>query len=283
MICFFEGEDVKYFGIRIDYIFGNGNWYPIECSGKKDVLELYDVIINLPIYSTVNLSFFIDRDFDRQISKKLRSHIYETPCYSIENLYSTSTCFKKIIEAEFKLTEYCDDADSYLLCMQAYEKAISQFHNAILVVNAFIKAHRIEEKIKKIKPLNLANVKINKLVKIDLSGVQCLYDREKLKVLFPDSQPIENLEVDQILESFSNKDLTSELRGKYEAEFTLQFLLQLKKDRRSDVPSLFKQRGSVKLNLSRENFISELSQYADTPDCLMRFLRARKRKTKLQC
>lgn len=277
MICFFEGEDVKYYGIRIEHVLGAGKWYPIECSGKKDVLEIYDVIISHPEYSDAKVAFFIDRDFDKAIPKKLRVHIYETPCYSIENLYSKKSCFKKVLEAEFKLTELCEEAESYQACMSTYDKLQGEFHNAILLVNAFIKAHRIEEKKGRVKPLNLNNVRINQLVKINLAEITCLYNKGKLKKLFPEALPIEDLEIDKIVRSFDNNNLVMELRGKYVAEFTLQFLLKLKEDRLSDTPKICKKKGPVRMNLSRRNFISELSQYADSPDCLITFLSKRKK------
>jgi hypothetical protein len=51
------------------------------------------------------------------------------------------------------------------------------------------------------------------------------------------------------------------------------FLTQLKADRNIKAGrKVFKEKGNVKLQLTKGNTISELSQYADTPQCLRDFL-----------
>ncbi len=48
--------------------------------------------------------------------------------------------------------------------------------------------------------------------------------------------------------------------------------MKLKEDKVSDNPTFFASKGRVMISLSKDNCISELSQYAETPDCLLSFL-----------
>jgi len=272
MICLFEGEDVKYYGFRVEFYLKGYKWIPIECNGKKDVLELYRVISNHEEYSKANALFFIDRDFDEPIENIHRKYIYETPCYSIENFYASKDCFRSILVSEFKISEFCANSQCHLNCLEAFEKVQSLFHNAIFFLNAWIKAHRKKERENKINRLNLNNVNIDKIVLISLENIEKQYSDDKLNILFPEASTIDQQEIQSALDSFSGKNLTYEFRGKYEAEFVRLFLIKLREDRRKNTPKIFSKRGSVKLNISRKNIISELSQYADTPDCLEIFL-----------
>ena len=62
-------------------------------------------------------------------------------------------------------------------------------------------------------------------------------------------------------------------RGKQHLEFFRSFLGKLKEDRcKKSAREIFKLKGNVKLNLTKANSISELSQYAETPSCLKAFL-----------
>lgn len=95
LFCFFEGEDAKYYGVRIKENLPEVDWEGISCGGKLKVEEVYNVlkIHENPSYQVAKKAFFIDRDFDEPLSEELRKDIYETPCYSIENFYTTEDCF----------------------------------------------------------------------------------------------------------------------------------------------------------------------------------------------
>jgi len=72
--------------------------------------------------------------------------------------------------------------------------------------------------------------------------------------------------------SFKTKDLSLYFRGKQQLDFFRLFLMKLKEDKVSDNPTFFASKGRVMISLSKDNCISELSQYAETPDCLLSFL-----------
>ncbi|MBS0925997.1 hypothetical protein JK188_16050, partial [Providencia sp. JGM181] len=71
------------------------------------------------------------------------------------------------------------------------------------------------------------------------------------------------------------ENLNGELwfRGKQNLEFFRIFLQKIKEDRcKKTGRCIFKEKGNVRLQLSKLNCISELSQYAETPKCLHEFL-----------
>src|SRR5690349_8257452 len=102
--CFFEGDDAKYFGTRIEMLNPSVRWTPLICMGKKGVLKIYDLIHENEKYRRAKVAFFVDRDFDSSHPDTL--DCYVTPCYSIENLYVTETAFRRLLRQEFGLNEH---------------------------------------------------------------------------------------------------------------------------------------------------------------------------------
>ena len=142
LFCFFEGEDQKYYGIRIekyteineeDIIF-------YHCGGKEQVLKLYDMLRK--DYANVKKMFFIDKDFDENVEKP---EIYVTPCYSIENLYVTENAFKKIMHKEFNINPIDDD---YKKCLNDFKRRKKEINSEIIFLNAWIyyQKDKIKEK-----------------------------------------------------------------------------------------------------------------------------------------
>ncbi|MEZ8652053.1 hypothetical protein AB6D92_24275 [Vibrio splendidus] len=63
------------------------------------------------------------------------------------------------------------------------------------------------------------------------------------------------------------------LRGKQQLEFLRLFLTRLKDERSKKDNVIFSKRTPVKLQLSKANILSELSQYAVTTSCLVEYLK----------
>ncbi|MEL6462272.1 MAG: DUF4435 domain-containing protein, partial [Cyanobacteria bacterium J06621_15] len=129
LFCFFEGEDSKYYGVRIDNIARpKKDYIYISCNGKEGVLGINKMLASRKRYSVVKAAYFIDRDFDISIQQKNLAGIYETPCYSIENFYTSVDCVSKILKSEFKLSESDEDLEK---CIFLYQKLQNEFHNAV--------------------------------------------------------------------------------------------------------------------------------------------------------
>lgn len=273
-VCFFEGEDQKYFGVRIDLIL-KSSWVGIDCGGKKNVLKLYTLLSQHNDYKKSSMAFFVDRDFDDPISQEMRDLVYETPCYSIENLYCTEYCLSRVLASEFKLGNNPEKPELMNIALEHFKRFLGEFELTIRPLNIWLKAHRaIENKIG-IRSLNLHNVGLDKFVKINKDGIRTNYIPEKIHEMFPDCYTLSDVELDLADKSLANTDQHLSFRGKYQIEFVRKYLSVLKSECEDKTSRLYNRGNTVKLSLSKGNFISELSQYAQTPDCLIRFLERR--------
>ena len=82
-ICF-EGEDARYYSIRINNIRADIEWSGIDCGGKAKLLKLREDIRNHPHYKNSVCLFFVDADFDDNTKLLDYTDTYVLPCYAIE-------------------------------------------------------------------------------------------------------------------------------------------------------------------------------------------------------
>ncbi len=265
LFCFFEGEDVKYYGFRIaENLSADIEWEGINCGGKQVVLAIYHLFKeheNLS-YQQAQKAFFVDKDFDEPLAKDVRQAIYETPCYSIENFYTTLECFKNILKYEFKISEFSEEDKSlFQQCLNFFEETQSAFHEAMIEFNAWVRLVR-KNKIK----VNINNYSIDQLVKIEINGVV-----EKCYTLadLPESSKI-STEIDEISRLFTNYHY--EFRGKQELQFFIKFLIKLKDDLCCTQPKYFNNTRKISFQIPTSNYLSALTHYAYTPECLRNYL-----------
>ena len=271
LFCSFEGDDSKYYGPRIE---DKLNYKPDEvhyftCGGKKELLRFYKMINKNDDYKDIKLMYFVDRDFDESIIEKFNNEIYETPCYSIENFYTTKDAFKRILKREFMFEEYDDE---YNKILDLFIERQSDFHEETKLLNAWLCCQRDISNSNDESRLNLSNFNLKKIVtNINLDEVVADYDIDKLHSLFPEAIRIE----DKVLNSkiAELETLTPQMcfRGKFEIDFLFKFIIELKKELKKP-NSKFKKKSGMKINISKTNVISELSQHADTTDCLKDYL-----------
>lgn len=275
LICVFEGKDEKYFCNRLDLIVGQDKWAGINTGGKKPVLDLAETIEHHPLYKSANYACFIDRDFEDWLINKNPERIYITPTYSIENLFVTESCFTRVLSSEFEITEFNDFRDEYEKCMKAFNSRLEEFIKNILEFNVWVKAHRIMERDGQgIKKLNVSNVKTKDIVNVDLDKISIVYTPADFTTIFKDLNDFTFFSnaINEAKSTLKACDQASSFRGKQQMDFYRDFLVKLKNDRASQTPNFFSKKGKAQINLSKDNIISELSQYADTPDCLNTFL-----------
>lgn len=266
MCVFFEGEDEKYYAARINSNRNDLTWFGITCNGKKNVLEVRSKIRNHPEYKDSFAIFFVDSDFDDNSEIVEFNDIFITPTYSIENNYITDNAFDLIMRAEFNVSPFNEHAECYKKAFSYFSKTKLEYFNHIKNFNKWIYLSR------KIKAndskLNVNNIKFNDLVKVESTVCNRVYDCDNHKLLFP----LLELTDEEIGIEF-NHDAEKAYRGKQHLEFMREFLLILKSDRcKKNDREIFRERSLVKLNLTPGSCISELSQYAETPDSLYIFL-----------
>jgi len=280
LICFFEGEDARYYGIRIQENLDGIEWEGIDCKGKKPVLELFELLEthSEPKYRCTKTAFFVDRDFDLPLPPNKRTKIYETPCHSIENLYTSLACFKKILNQGFKIREFVeDDKPFFNKCITLFTQTKKKFHDAIAPLNAWIMLMRkMEKETSTPKKTSLNEIKFEKLVKIEIDNVSKQYTIDDINTTFRERDDIPEIEVTTKVNSFSTIDCGKIFRGKYEVEFLSKFLTKLKEDLCAPSPTYFDKKRKIPFSLptSSSDILSQFSQYADTPQCLRDYLKS---------
>ncbi|HCH54008.1 MAG TPA: hypothetical protein DE109_11045 [Aeromonas sp.] len=270
LICVFEGEDAKYYGPRIDNIFNKTERKNLPCKGKKNVLSLREKVKQNIELSKAKILYFVDSDFDGDCSD---SDIYCTPCYSIENFYAHSCVLDKILKDEFALCSFKDDELIKAICSH-YEKLELNVDESLLDLNAWIFVRKDEIKLGTPISLNLDNVEIDKIIKInDDASVIKIYTERTLDDLFSVDTKLDYDKFNTIREELKKQDLKLVSRGKYRLEFFRCFLSKLVDDARKANSFFHGEKKKPRLFLSKQQLLSELTQYAITPECLMNFLR----------
>lgn len=277
LYCFYEGkEDCFYYNIQIRYIIfrGNeqGNLQHFACEGKDVVLGLLEHWKTQHKYSSAWVAFFVDRDYDPPPSN--HDNLYVTPCYSVENFYVSVTAFSKILKNEFLLNEGDEDYDA---AIELYRNQITNFFNETKKIHAWIYIQRQKEKS---NPsgynLNLKDDDHKKWLKVSVNRVQVLRDFSNFISEYPNSHPVSEEELSEVIEWLSSYDPPIILRGKYLIFFLREFLNKLAQDKntKDGMRQFFKTKRTnvIHLNISENNTLSHLSHYADIPSCLYDFL-----------
>lgn len=272
---FFEGEDEKYYSVRINNIRPDIRWIGVNCKGKSNVIGIRYQIKSHVTYKKYSCLFFVDSDFDDNCELSGFADLYLTPCYSVENLYISEVAFTRALSAEFGISDTCDERECFENCMSKYRDIKSQYLGIIEGFNLLIKEVRLLEGAGElVGRLNINNVNIDDLVDIEISGVTKVYAESSPISIFPELAEELVISLERSKEYFEDKNGEFWYRGKQNLDFYRVFLSKLKIDRcRKNSRELFMNRGKVKLHLTKANAISELSQYAETPECLRDFLK----------
>ena len=274
LFCFFEGEDAKYYGARIEQY----TEYPTEkiinynCGGRKEVERAYFLISQKHEYDEINKMFFIDSDYIS--NNDVNPDIYQTPCYSIENFYSSTECFGKIINREFGIN--CIDED-YKKCVCDYKKRQEEFHLDTEFLNVWLFGQRIEEETQKEKAVILNDFKVARFFsEISISKIEQneTFNETLLKSIFPKAYNLNEEVTNRIREKWVSASPQKVYRGKFEMEFLRKILESLiSKNKTHTYFSVIY--NCVHLTPG-SNMLSNLSVYADTPTCLVTFLQSHK-------
>ena len=261
--CFYEGEDAKYYQPRIHSVFGD-RIIQYTMGNKKSVIQIMGRITNDTLYNNVSVMFFVDRDFDPSVAGTHKD-LFETPCYSIENLYAQESVFSRIIQAEFGLN--LTDTD-YAKCLELYRDRLKEFNEIIVAFNAIVKyQHQFAPE----TICNFSGICTSHLVCVTLDCV-CKGRRHDEKIEDLISQlniPTESMrQIMQELRAEEHPNLY--FRGKNQLDFMVEIIKILKEQNRAQL-FFTEKHTNVNITLSK-NRLSELSQYAVTPTELEEFI-----------
>lgn len=264
LFCFFEGKDSPYYYPRITTKF-SGNYYPIMCSGKSKVLKVYELIDAHREYDIYKKAFFVDRDFDLPL---MNPEIFETSCYSIENLYTSSNVFKEILKSEFGFAETDED---FQRCLQIYIDLQIDFHEAIILFNAWYACLiYLRNTTQQQTGVHLEDNFPKEFINISLAGITIRYDILAIKAKYPNALEITDYVLQQKIVDFNTQNKGQVFRGKYELYFMLKMINCLIED--SKITKTFISK-PIKYNITNTQAISQFSQYAETPIELTNYIK----------
>lgn len=263
--CFFEGEDGKYYNSRIEKYWGS-NFIPLVAGNKKEVLKVMQMIKATNLYNHVCTMFFVDRDYDESL-KGTNEDLFETPCYSIENLYAQEATLGRILQSEFGLSIIDSD---YGKCLSTYRTRLSEFNQIIFCFNAIVKyQHQYEPEVK----CQFSSVKTSHLAHISADKVEKSNQHDKVICKLTDSLHVTPEQLHLIETELQKEEQPClVLRGKNQLDFMVA-ILKIFKDLNAAGGYFSSKLPRVYIAIT-DNRLSELSQYAVTPPELTAFLNA---------
>lgn len=262
-VCF-EGKDIQYYRNRIEQYLTENFGY-IDCNGKSKVLSLREEIQKNSQYKDKLCLYFVDCDFDDNANICNQDNVYITPCYSIENLYTSDKVFEKIISDEFSINPNNNDQlELFNKILSEYKVRKQEFFQCIEEFNLYV--YSIKEMQINI-PYN--DIKISKFIDIELNLVNKKYNNISEVLVNIDSY---SLDLQNARNYFLGKEPEKFFRGKNNFQFLEIFLNKLRDD--STQKNITRKFFSKKTNIdfSINNLLSSISKYAETPECLIEFL-----------
>ncbi len=276
LICFFENKDDSYYYTRIKTFVEN--YHSVKCGNKEKVVKVHELISYHKEHDKYKVAFFIDRDFDSALPQK-QPPIYETPCYSIENLYASTKTFKEILKFHLGIAE---GTKTFTDCIQLFVDRQKEFHQAVCLFNAWYaclkdlkEAHFQETKKKLDLKTTLGDNLPKNFVVFSLQNISQNYDLAKIEENFPYAPKITPEDLQNKIVLFEQCEQHLVFRGKYELRFVLDFIDALVKDA-NDTQNIVKEKLSLPVGevgqIDRALFI--FSSYAETPESLKQYLQA---------
>lgn len=277
---FFEGnDDYSYYGIRIKK-YSDKDIVQYECGSKSNVLKLYSMIKDrTKAFAENELLFFVDKDFEDNNIKC--DEVYVTPVYAIENFYITDSAFNEFLKGELHINNYSkgNKKSDYDKVIKYYREDRKKFIDKVELLNIWYSLQRRKSRgLDKLKRPNLSKLKFlhEKYLRNDWINGQITIDR--FKELTDKYVEVSMLEITREKSRLCSDPLAN-FRGKYFKEFLYKTLSFIIEDANKPVDKvdkhkfLFSEKRKVSLTIGRDNLISLLSQYADTPKCLDEYLK----------
>lgn len=265
VFVFFEGkDDCNYYYSKIAGYIGEQEYHDFICNGKKNVLEVYDLIKRGTLLDPEEKKlFFVDRDFD--VDMDYGEDIYVTPTYSIENFYISNSAIKKMIFGLWGLSGKLDEDDK-----NDYEEAKNfliqkrdEVINSMIYANAWYSLQKRKKREDGRFPV-LKNIK-----KYD--QIQNVNQKELLEEKVEDYIEVEEHEIIDEIQRLREKP-EDYLRGKYFEQTMPDYFMDLFRECSKKKNRTFKKRHKVNLQVNADNMVIVLNPYADVPQSLVEYL-----------
>lgn len=266
----FEGQQCPaYYISKIRSIAGSVPLRQLIARGKRNVLELRNLIQRNSTTKQDKTLYFIDRDYDQSPEPGQFTDIYVTRGYSIENEVFEWSVIDAFIRSHFDIAT-SEDEDAIAETREIFENAKLNYINSTRFIQKTIficrrKGFRITlgEDISEYFSLNWSN----------LSTTPRTADNSELMIQLAVEQEHHSLILELIEETceFDDLDESMRWRGKYHFSFLRSFLTDLtSKRRRGEHP--FTRASRVGIEPSHPSLFANLSINAITPACLENFV-----------
>jgi len=284
VFCFYEGkDDSKYYNHKIENR-SDLRVSHLDFDGKDNFLRLYNILNSKSFYRQSKLLFFIDKDFDEFIKEekleelKKIERLYITPCYSIENFYTSKQVLGNILKSEFHLNEIDEEFRKIINLFSLRQK---EFHNIFLDINAWIVTQNYFLNSIEKRDIPYSDLYLDKIITISLIEIKVkksdiiFYLENTLKNSFKISENEVEEKFNCLKERLLSSNHQSNFRGKFELEFMAKFIkLLAEKSNQKDGLGLefIGINEKIKNEVILNDTLSNLAQYSDFPTCLKEFI-----------
>ena len=271
IFLFFEGiDDFKYYCPRISIACNDKKYKKYDCNCKKNVLRIHSMIINQTVKDNKIITmFFVDKDYDD--NSNIDNDIYITPTYSIENLYFTDLAIENMIRAEMGLSEHSkDDENDFNV---AYNYVINFRDNIIKDILYGNACYSLQ--IKKSQEMGGAKTNLSAIKRYD--DIANISEFEDIKGKIKNYIEVSDDEIEEEYERLKS-DAIRYIRGKYMLEKMSKCIQKIEEESNKGANHeghWFSKKRRMRLNTSESTLISDLSNYAETPRCLINYIQER--------
>lgn len=265
IFLYFEGkDDYKYYLGKLSTYRNGREIRKYDCNGKQKVVELHNMISKHSIRTTKGVTlFFVDKDYD--VNNDFSEDIYVTPTYAIENFYISDSAFKNFLIGEWGLSSNMNDSDR-----DDFEKALNYFRTertriieSMIYANAWYSLQKKKSKGKK-NPPKLSAIK-------EYKNIKDIRDKNILHGMVPFAIAVSEEEIVQEID-YLNEAPVERIRGKYFEQTMYKVFEKIIQEGNKSVQTEFNRKHSINLNVGKDNMISILSNYADVPNCLAKYI-----------
>lgn len=266
----FEGKNCPTFYIgKITLLLEGQKIRQLVARGKKNVLELKELVERNNSTANDEVFYFVDRDFDVHPQPGEIDRVYVTRGYAIENECIDWDSIENFMRANFDIAD-SDDENALSILKSDFHMAIGHYRNATRSLNNMIFVCR-RNSIR-----CLPGEDAGKFLEIDFNTHSV---RERLSTLddlalalqVPTEQKAVAISQMSVSRDFDNLDWRLQWRGKYHFDFLRRFLIWAATARISGTAP-FKRAAKPVIDPAHPGLMGLLFACIPTPSCLVDFV-----------
>lgn len=263
LIFSFEGPDdrVIYYS-WIGKISPSLKYESYQCNGKRQVLQLFDILSKDQTGLGKRVYYFVDHDFDGLQGRTTSDRIFITDCYSVESYLLCELLLESLLNVTFHCNGLID------LRKDIAEKFL-QLYDQFLNVTREVNFRMFLARIYKIDIEDMP-VSLHVMVKINLESVEPLQTPAQ-EIIVLRREPSQE-ERNSAIPLFNSLDPRKHYRGKYSLLFFSRWLGLLRNDRMSTNSKMFANAPMPANTIHGDFSFQYLAEKARAPNDLEPFL-----------